>query len=93
MGGIVQLRLGDIFDGPSDLLIVACSTVPTVAGVVAQRLPSLRLPRPMRSDQLGEVASVPLIAAKHVAASIGCASVQGGGSSAAAIGQPPAFVP
>lgn len=82
MGGIVQLRLGDIFDGPSDLLVVPCSTVPTVAGFVAERLRTFRLPSPTRPYHLGEVEIVPLTGAENVAAYIAfAASVQGGGGS------------
>ena len=34
MGGIVKLRLGDLFDGPSDLIVLPCSTIGTVTGFI-----------------------------------------------------------
>jgi hypothetical protein len=43
---IVELRLGDMFDGPSDLIVLPCSTVGSVTPFVREKLRNYRIPYP-----------------------------------------------
>lgn len=74
----VEIKLGDMFDGPSDLVVVPCSTVPTITPFVEKRLAAFRIPRPVGRMRLGEVRFEPLVGAEQVAAHIAfAASVEG----------------
>jgi len=53
----VKLRLGDMFDGPSDLIVLPCSTSGTITGFVARRLIEYSIPHPKAGMTLGEVES------------------------------------
>ena len=66
MAGLVQLIKGDLFDGPSDLVVLPCSTAGTFTSLVAQKLRLFSIPAP-RSMALGEVEIHPLQDAAHVA--------------------------
>jgi hypothetical protein len=66
VAGLVQLIKGDLFDGPSDLVVLPCSTAGTFTSLVAQRLRLFSIPAP-RSMALGEVEIHPLQDAAHVA--------------------------
>ncbi|MEO1060514.1 MAG: TIR domain-containing protein [Actinomycetota bacterium] len=51
----VQLVLGDMFEGPTDLMVVPCSTIPTVTPIVQDRLRNFALPEPTDRMELGAV--------------------------------------
>ncbi|TCG06963.1 hypothetical protein BZM27_22925 [Paraburkholderia steynii] len=59
MAATVKLRLGDLFDGPSDLIVLPCSTDGTVTGFVARSLVHYSIPHPREGLSLGEVEIVP----------------------------------
>lgn len=67
MGAKLELVRGDMFEGPSDLLVVPCSTVPTVSYFVADRLRAFGLPIPTKSMAPGEVVFHRLESAGQVA--------------------------
>jgi hypothetical protein len=56
-----------MFEGPSDLIVVPCSTVPTVSYFVADRLGAFNLPIPTKSMAPGEVVFHRLESAGQVA--------------------------
>lgn len=67
MGGIVKLRLGNLFDGPSDLVVLPCSTVGTVTGFVARSLARYALPHPRDRMEHGEVEIMPFEGGENIA--------------------------
>src|SRR4051794_23241017 len=82
----VELVLGDMFDGPSDLIVLPCSTAGTVTSYVAERLQSFKLPHPKPLMKLGDIEIHRLIDAEQIAGYIAfAASVNSLASSADAI--------
>jgi H-type lectin domain len=53
MTATVKLRLGNLFDGPSDLIVLPCSTVGTVTGFVARSLVHHSIPHPREGLRRG----------------------------------------
>ena len=56
---LVQLKLGDMFDGPCDLIVLPCSTSGTITSFVRQRLINYNIPYPKPGMRLGDVAILP----------------------------------
>jgi hypothetical protein len=67
MPATVKLRLGNLFDGPTDLVVLPCSTSGTVTDFVAQSLNQYRLPAPPKSMQLGDVYVEPFVGGDNIA--------------------------
>ncbi len=67
MANQVRLRLGDLFDGPSDLIVIPCSTSGTVTGFVARSLAHYDIPHPREGMRLGEVEFMPFQGADNIA--------------------------
>jgi hypothetical protein len=67
MAGFVRLRLGDLFDGPADLIVLPCSTDGTITRFVANRLLQYTIPRPKHGMKLGEVEIMPFTGAENIA--------------------------
>lgn len=67
MAAIVKLRLGDLFDGPADLIVLPCSTDGTITGFVARRLQEYVIPDPKRGLALGDVDIMPFGGAENIA--------------------------
>ena len=63
----VKLRLGDMFDGPADLIVLPCSTAGTITGFVARRLAQYSIPHPQAGMSLGEVEIMPFEGAEDIA--------------------------
>lgn len=63
----VEVLYGDMFDGPSDVVVIPCSTVPSVTWFVADRLRLFDIPQPPRPMKLGEVHYEPLTSASQLA--------------------------
>jgi hypothetical protein len=63
----VKLRLGNLFDGPSDLIVLPCSTAGTVTGLVARSLERYSLPHPRERMKLGEVEIMPFEGGENIA--------------------------
>jgi hypothetical protein len=86
MAPTVQLRLGNIFDGPADLIVLPCSTAGTVTGFVARLLGHHTIPHPQTGMTLGEVEFMPFEGAENIAQYVAfAASVQGMSSTTDAI--------
>ncbi|MGY3446129.1 MULTISPECIES: toll/interleukin-1 receptor domain-containing protein [unclassified Bradyrhizobium] len=82
----VRLRLGDLFDGPSDLIALPCSTAGTITGFVARSLVHHSIPHPSERMELGTVEIVPFEGADNIAQYVGfAASVRGRYSTVPAI--------
>lgn len=82
----VRLRLGDLFDGPADLIVLPCSTAGTITGFVARALAHYLIPHPKEGMELGEVEIMPFEGADDIAQYVAfAASVEGSWSSVEAI--------
>jgi hypothetical protein len=55
MSATIQLRDGDMFAQPADLIIIPCSTAATITNRVAERLRSLEISPPRKRMNLGDV--------------------------------------
>jgi hypothetical protein len=83
---LVQLKLGDMFDGPSDLIVLPCSTSGTITPFVRRQLVHHRIPRPHPGMELGDVSVQPFKGGENIAQFVAfAASVDFGSSSASAI--------
>ena len=86
MPGAVQLVRGDMFDGPSDLIVIPCATGGSVTAFVRERMQRFALPRVPAPMALGDVRLLPLAGADNVAQFVAyAASVLQEGSSPEAI--------
>jgi SEFIR domain len=82
----IELRLGDLFDGPSDLIVLPCSTTGTITRFVANRLIEYSIPAPRPAMKLGQLGIVAFRGAENIAQYVGfAASVAGTRSTARAI--------
>jgi len=63
----VKLRLGNLFDGPADLIVLPCSTAGTITGFVARNLVNYRIPHPRVGMRLGTVEFMPCEGAENIA--------------------------
>lgn len=81
----VRLRQGNMFDGPSDLIVLPCSTSGTITPLVAQALREFDIPSPRRGMQLGEVEFQPFTGAENIAQFVAFAASVHFGSSPKAI--------
>jgi hypothetical protein len=87
MAATVKLRLGNLFDGPTDLVVLPCSTAGTVTDFVARSLSQYRLPSPPTTMQLGQVHFEPFVGGDNISQYVAfAASVQSMRSSPDAIG-------
>jgi len=55
MAGKIQIKLGDMFQGVCDLIILPCSTNGTVTQFVFNRLKNYNIPTPRKELSLGEI--------------------------------------
>ncbi len=86
MESTVKLRLGDLFDGPTDLIVLPCSTIGTITGFVARSLAQYSIPHPREGMRLGQVEIMPFEGAEDIAQYVAfAASVNMGSSSPEAI--------
>jgi hypothetical protein len=67
MAAHLKIRLGNLFDGPSDLIVLPCSTSGTVTSFVAQSLAQYSIPRPRVGMELGKVDIMPFKGAENIA--------------------------
>lgn len=63
----VEIRLGDMFSGPSDLIVLPCSTVGTVTDFVMKQLIAYSIPAPRRRSRLGDVEVLPFEGGENIA--------------------------
>ena len=63
----VKLKLGNLFDEPTDLIVLPCSTGGTVTNFVANHLREYEIPRPRIGMRLGDVDILPFDGAENVA--------------------------
>jgi hypothetical protein len=67
MGAQIELVKGNMFDGPSDLVVIPCSTVPTITWFVADHLRSFGIPEPKDKMKPGDVLFTDLRRANNIA--------------------------
>jgi hypothetical protein len=63
----VRLWLGNLFDGPTDLVVLPCSTGGSITSFVAHSLTSYKLPEPPTQMELGEISIVPFSGGQNIA--------------------------
>jgi hypothetical protein len=63
----VRIRLGNLFDGPTDLVVLPCSTSGTITPLVAHSLASYKLPAPPNRLELGDIDVVPFPTGQNIA--------------------------
>lgn len=67
MEAVVKLRFGNLFDGPSDLIVLPSSTAGTVTGLVARSLFQYSIPHPTDQMALGDVEIMPFEGGENIA--------------------------
>jgi hypothetical protein len=67
MTASVKLKLGNLFDGPADVIALPCSTGGTVTGFVARSLSHYSLPHPTAGMSLGTVEILPFEGGENIA--------------------------
>jgi hypothetical protein len=78
MAPTVKIKLGNLFDGASDLIVLPCSTGGTITGFVARSLSRYSLPHPLAGMELGEVEILPFEGGENIAQFVAfAASVKG----------------
>jgi hypothetical protein len=78
----VQLKFGDIFDGPSDMIVLPCSNLGTITPFVRERLVHHHIPYPPHGMRLGDVSIMPFEGGENIAQYVAyAASVVAPGSS------------
>lgn len=55
MTATIQIKLGDMFNGPTDLIVLPCSVTGTITSFVYERLRFYNIPLPKKSFELGEI--------------------------------------
>jgi hypothetical protein len=82
----VILKLGNLFDGPTDVIVLPCSTGGSVTGFVARSLSQYSLPHPTEGIALGGVEILPFTGGENIAQYVAfAASVKSMSSSLSAI--------
>jgi hypothetical protein len=82
----VKIKLGNLFDGASDLIVLPCSTGGTITGFVARSLSRYSIPHPTTGMELGEVEILPFEGGENIAQYVAfAASVLSMTSSASAL--------
>lgn len=71
MNGKIQIRLGDLFEGPADLIILPCSTVGGVTQFVWNKLKMFDIPHPPNNKPLGHLEIIPFKGAESIAQYVG----------------------
>lgn len=86
MTPLVKIRLGNMFDGASDLIVLPCSTGGNITGFVARSLSFYSIPHPMAGMELGQVEILPFEGGENIAQFVAfAASVENMTSSTSAI--------
>lgn len=67
MDAQLELVQGDMFEGPTDLVVIPCSTRPTVSRLVGDRFRAFQISPPDRPMRAGEVIFQPLASARQIA--------------------------
>ena len=67
MPASVKVKLGNLFDGPADVMVVPCSTLGTVTGFVARSLSHYSIPHPRFGMNLGQVEIFPFEGGENIA--------------------------
>jgi TIR domain len=78
MASTIQLRQGSIFSGPTDLIIIPCSTAATITSVVEKELRNFDIRRPRGYMNLGDIKFELFEGASSISTYVGyAASVEG----------------
>ena len=67
MSAQIELIKGDMFEGSSDLVVIPCSTIPSITWFVADHLRSFGIPEPHEPMEPGDVTFVDLGRASNIA--------------------------
>jgi hypothetical protein len=77
----VTLRHGNLFDGPTDLIVLPCSTAGTITSFVARELANYDISPPPSHLLLGEIEITPFVGADNIAQYVAFAASVAGPSS------------
>jgi hypothetical protein len=67
MPASVIIKLGNLFDGPADVIVLPCSTGGTITGFVARSLSQYSIPHPTVGLRLGDVEILPFEGGENLA--------------------------
>jgi hypothetical protein len=77
MPGVLKLLQGDLFDGPSDLIVIPCTTAGALTRHAEGLLAHYRIPRPPALLSLGDVVTLPFDGAENIAQYVAYAATAG----------------
>ena len=79
----IEVIKGDMFEGPSDLVVIPCSTIPTITWFVAEHLRAFGISEPRDRMEPGDVVFVDLRGASNIAqvAAMAASVIAPGGTS------------
>jgi TIR domain len=85
MPGILKVHRSDIFEGPSDLIVIPCTTTGTLTRHAEEKLAGYGIPRPPRRLGLGSVSILPFSGAEHIAQFVAFAATAGASTPATCV--------
>ena len=85
MPGALKLVAGDIFDKPSDLIVIPCTTAGALTPFAEQRLADYHIPRPPARLILGGVTILPFSGGENIAQFVAYAATAGAATPAECI--------
>ena len=74
MPGSIQLEVGDIFNGPSDLIVLPCSSGGGITGFVRNRLEEFNIQYPSGKIEFGHIHVFPFSGAENIASYVAFAA-------------------
>lgn len=88
MPGSIHLEVGDIFNGPSDLIVLPCSSGGGITGFVRNRLEEFNIQYPSEKIKFGSIHVFPFSGAENIASYVAfAASVKNMKSSEKSLGE------
>ena len=66
MAGQIKIKLGDMFHGACDLIILPCSTSGKVTQFVHNRLKAFKIPSPKANIELGQIYTMPFEGGENI---------------------------
>jgi hypothetical protein len=85
MPGALKVLRGDLFEGPSDLIVIPCTTAGALTKHAERKLLDYRIPRPPGRLELGAVVTRPFEGAENIAQFVAYAATAGAATPAVCI--------
>lgn len=77
MPGVLKLLAGDLFDGPSDMIVIPCTTAGALTRFAEKRLADYYIPRPPAHLPLGGITVLPFSGGENIAQFVAYAATAG----------------